>query len=603
MRDSDRRTRGTKPSVQAGTLDQALLNGHQLLGSHPAAAAIQARTILRSDSKHLGALRLLVRALRLLGEDAEADVCESVAISTTRDGLIREGRARGGNPEQFLRETMASDATDAAIPLLLGEHLASQGSFTEAQAQIERAMTLAPFHVPTRLSLAGLHLTQKRLPDGLQLVDELLAERPDDLTAGRLRAILLTEIGDYDAAATAFEGLAASHPDHIALSIGLGDAYRALGRKSDAIIAYRRAIAVDPLMGRSWWSLATLDATAIDDDDIAAMEKALAARAADADNRYHLHFALGTVLDKRARYGDAFRHLAMGNRICRDMVVYDAATVTEEVARTEALHDRRFFKQRAGGGAPARDPIFIVGMPRSGSTLVEQMLASHPLIEGTAELPLIPILIQTMMGERGADRETSYRTILADLSDDERRRWGEEYLARAAAHRKTDRPYFIDKLPHNWADIGFIQLILPNATIIDVRRAPMDCCFSNFKLLFAQGHPSSSSLVDMASYYRDYVRLMRHFDHALPGRIHRVIYEHLVADPRRTVGELLDHMGLAFDPACLDFHRTSRTVATASSEQVRRPMNRDGLNVWHPYAALLGALETELGELQHRYAD
>jgi hypothetical protein len=310
------------------------------------------------------------------------------------------------------------------------------------------------------------------------------------------------------------------------------------------------------------------------------------------DDRLHLHFALGKALEDRGQVKQSFRHFASGNAIRRAQLPYDPADTDEQVARAESVFTPDFFAVRAGWGCPAPDPIFVLGMPRAGSTLIEQILASHSQVEGTMELPDIPAL---------AARVGSGDMPIGKLNSQEVRALGEEYLDRTRIQRKTDRPFFIDKLPNNWMHVGLIRLILPNAKIVDARRHPLASCFSNFKQHFARGQSFTYGLEDVGRYYAAYVRLMAHFDRVQPGAVHRVIYERLVDDTERQIRRLLGAIGLPFEESCLRFWETERAVRTASSEQVRRPINRDGLEPWKPFEPWLEPLKVALGDVLQAY--
>ncbi len=303
---------------------------------------------------------------------------------------------------------------------------------------------------------------------------------------------------------------------------------------------------------------------------------------------------LGKALEDAGDFEASFRHYLQGNRLRRERVDYDPDEIHEQVVRAEAVFTPGFFAARAGQGCPAPDPIFVLGMPRSGSTLVEQILASHSLVEGTRELPDIQALAHRLSGRRMRSDPSRYPEVIAELDPAALRALGEEYLERVRVHRKTDRPYFIDKMPNNWGHVGLIHLILPNAKIIDTRRHPLGCCFSNFKQHFARGQNFSYSLVELGRYYGDYVRAMAHVDAVLPGRVHRVDHEAMVDDTEAQVRALLAACGLAFEPACLRFWETERAVQTASSEQVRRPIFREGLDQWRHYAPWLEPLRSAL---------
>ncbi len=504
--------------------------------------------------------------------------------------------------EAPLRTRLAQDPDHPVALFLMGESLRIRRALDSAEPYLRRAIEVAPESLEAHAALARLLHEQCRAPDALEALQPILDRKPGDLQALRYRAALTAEIGGHAEAADIYRRLLQHYPGAAAFWIGYGDAQRVLGNRGDAERAYRLGLGRAPRNGRLWWSLAAIR-TRFTSTDIAAMDAALAGHAIEVDDRVHLHFALGSAHDQAGRYETAFAHFAEGNRLHEGAQPYDPAQTGADIAAIRRLHDRAFFAARSTGGAGEPDPIFVLGMPRSGSTLVEQILASHPLIEGTAELPLIPMLAMTLGGERGAATPQDYRALLGTLTPQERTDLGKRYLDRARAYRRTDRPYFIDKLPYNWIDIDLIQLTLPNARIIDVRRHPIDCCMSNFKLMFGQGHPSAYSLEGMAAYYRDYVALMGHFDTALPGRIHRLIYEQLVEDPETETRRLLDYIGVEFDPACLDFHKTERAVVTASSEQVRRPLNRDGIGAWRNYAPWIAPMVAALGDLPARYAE
>jgi tetratricopeptide (TPR) repeat protein len=381
-----------------------------------------------------------------------------------------------------------------------------------------------------------------------------------------------------------------------------GHILKTVGRQEDSIAAYRAALAAEPALGEVWWSLANLKTVRFSDEDVGAMEAALESGATSGEDRYHLHFALGKAMEDAARWEESFRHYAEGNRLRKAELDYDMADMRGLVDRIIARFTPDFLAARARQGHPARDPIFILGMPRAGSTLTEQILASHPMVEGTMELPDIPAMA-LREGREGGGGPLGWTDALADMTPERLAALGAEYLDRTRIQRKTDKPLFIDKLPNNWTYLGFIHLILPNATIIDARRDPMDCCFSNFRQHFARGQAFSYDLADMGGYYADYVRLMRNFDAVLPSRVHRVIHERLVDDPESEVRRLLDHVGLPFDPACLRFHENDRAVRTASSEQVRRPINRDGMDRWRHYDAWLGPLRDALGDVAKNWSE
>jgi tetratricopeptide (TPR) repeat protein len=375
-----------------------------------------------------------------------------------------------------------------------------------------------------------------------------------------------------------------------------------VGRTGEAIAAYRRCLALEPWAGDAWWSLANMKTFRFEDADVDAMRAQLARAGLGAGDRAHLSFALGKALEDRADHAAAFDHYARGNALRREQGRYSADRNNARLRRAAGIYDADFFRARQGWGAQAPDPIFIVGMPRAGSTLVEQILASHPLVEGTMELEEILAIARTLWREAGETHASSparYDEALADLDPAAVRALGERYIERTRIHRKTGAPFFIDKMPNNFAHAGLIRVALPNARIVDVRRHPMACGFSMFKQQFARGQDFSYSLEDIGRYYRDYVEYMAHFDRVQPGSILRVCYEDLVADTEAQVRRLLDHCGLPFDAACLRFFENDRPVRTASSEQVRQPIYREGLDHWKHFEPWLGPLRQALGPLAH----
>lgn len=595
-------------SFRDGSIEAALANGAGLLDSTPAAAALQAREVLRNHPRNTAAHRLFARAMARLGHADQARLARARAVQFSRDVpvLVRAHQAtrqgRSHEVEAMLAEHLDRYPDDPVALTVSGDALARIGRFAEAVTRFERALAFMPEYGEAGAALVRVNQQRFDIPAALAALEALIARRPDDLALLRWKASLLSNLQENGAAVEILTGLTERHPDMPELWISLGDELRTLGDGEGAYDAYRRAAEIAPNLGRPWWGLAALRFAAFGPGDRAKMQAALAAASAP-DERYHLHFALATAFEQAGSHREAFEQFAAGNAVRHQQDPFDPAIVEHEVELSRRHLSRQFFAARAGTGAKSAEPIFIVGMPRSGSTLIEQVLAGHPEIEGTAELPLIPVLVRMTAAEHGLAPGTSYRALLPELDPAVFAAIGEEYLRLAAGHRKSGKPYFLDKLPHNWADIGFIKLILPNARIIDVRRSPMDCCWSNFRLLFAKGHPSSNSLEGMAAYYRHYLAMMAHFDKALPGAVHRVIYERLVDDFELEVRRLLDLLELPFDPDCLEFHTRSRPVATASAEQVRRPLNREGIGAWRRYAAWLGPLENAVGDLESTYAD
>ncbi|CAL4868035.1 Beta-barrel assembly-enhancing protease [Asticcacaulis sp. MM231] len=494
--------------------------------------------------------------------------------------------------EPLLRQHLKNDPFDVAAIRMLAEVAARIGRYRDSENLLRRALELAPTFGAARANLASVLYKQNRAPEAIAELDSLLDGESENIGLSNLKAAALSKIGGFDEAIQLYQDVVAKAPNQPKVWMSLGHMLKTVGRQEDGIAAYRTALELTPTLGEVWWSLANLKTVRFTPDDVAAMESALARDTLRDEDRFHLDFALGKAYEDQKAYAQAFRHYESGNTLRRETVDYSAEDTTAFVDRSVALFTPEFFQAREGQGCDARDPIFILGMPRAGSTLVEQILSSHSQIEGTSELPDIPALART---------SKDYPNPIADLTPERLRDLGESYLARTRIQRKTGRPLFIDKLPNNWAHVPFVHLILPNAIIIDARRHPLGCCFSNFKQHFAKGQAFSYSLDDLGRYYADYVRLMKHVDDVLPGRVHRVFYERMVDDTETEVRALLAACGLEFEAATLRFHETERAVRTASSEQVRKPIFREGTEGWQGFEPWLEPLKAALGSVLEAY--
>ncbi|HLZ83965.1 MAG TPA: sulfotransferase [Caulobacteraceae bacterium] len=530
---------------------------------------------------------------------ADAAYAQHIRASVTDPRLMAAADAlcddRLAVAEHLLRDHLKAHPTDVAAMRLLAETGTRLGRYGDVELLLARALELSPSFAAARYNLAIVLYRQQKGAEALPQLEALLAEDPSEPNYRNLMAACLGLVGEYERAVEIYEALLAEFPGQPKVWLSYGHALRTAGRRDQAVAAYHRCVEQAPGMGETYWSLANLKTVPFTPDQEGAMRRQLEDAALGAEDRLHFHYALGKALEDRGDYPESFRHYAEGARLRRAERPYDHAESHDQMLRSKALFTAAFFAERAGGGSPAPDPIFIVGLPRAGSTLIEQILASHSAVEGTMELPDIATLARRL-GRPGARVEgPRYPEALADLDGAARAALGEDYLERTRIHRKKGRPLFIDKMPNNLHHIGLIQLILPNATIIDARRAPMASCFSAFKQLFARGHAFSYDLADLGLYYRDYVELMAHFDAVLPGRICRVLYEDVVEDTEGQVRRLLGHCGLPFEDACLRFHENDRPVRTASSEQVRRPIFREGLEQWRRYEPWLGPLAEALG--------
>jgi tetratricopeptide (TPR) repeat protein len=441
------------------------------------------------------------------------------------------------------------------------------------------------------LQRAGRHA------EALAQLDTLLAHDQRNHRAQMARAAALAETGDFAAAADATAAVLADFPDQPGVWLIHGHGLRTLGRIDEGVAAYQRCLELDPDRAEAYWSLANLKAYRFAPPMLAAIDAQLARPDLPPQEHSLLAFALAKAREDAGDYAEAFAAYAEANALQRAVRPYNADATTAFVRRAKALYTPAFFAERTGWGEPAADPIFIVGLPRSGSTLVEQILASHPAVEGTRELMDVQLMADWVAAQGGG----AYPDPVARLPRHHVRQLGRDYITRTALHRRLGRARFIDKAPWNWLHVGLIRLMLPGARIIDVRRHPLGCGLSAFKQHFAGGFDFAYDLTDIGRYYADYVDLMAHFDAVTPGAVHRVLYEDLVANTEGEVRRLLDALGLPFDPACLNFFENRRAVATPSSEQVRRPIFGEAVDHWRHFEPWLDPLKAALGPVLDAY--
>ncbi|HXC55704.1 MAG TPA: sulfotransferase [Rhizomicrobium sp.] len=490
--------------------------------------------------------------------------------------------------------TAATNPSPQALSLYRqADEAVRRGDFITAASHLARSLALAPGFLAARQRYATLLLHNLGDPAGAAVqIDRLLEDEPRNAAYLAFRAAAKGRIGDYAAAIAGYEKALAVAPADAGAWLRYGHALKTAGRADDAVAAYRRSLDLRP-GGEAWWSLADLKSVHFTAGDAAAMRALLQRNDLAAAERAPLHFALGKALEDAGDAAAAFAQYALGNALKRAQAKYDATAMTAFVARAEALFTPEFFAARAGQGSDAPDPIFIVGLPRSGSTLVEQILASHSAVEGTMELPDLIAVARQAMGAAAGDF-AAYPGALATLDGGALKALGDAYIARTRVYRREGKPFFIDKMPDNFVHTGLIHLILPRAKIIDVRRRPLACGWSVFKQHFAAGEAFSYDLGDIGRYYADYVRLMAHVDAVLPGRVLRVDYETLVGDTEAEIRRLLAACNLPFEAACLRFHDNRRAVRTASAQQVRRPIFREGLESWRAFEPWLGPLKAAL---------
>jgi tetratricopeptide (TPR) repeat protein len=585
-------------------LDRSLREILRVSEGSPAIACRDARALVRAWPDSPPARRVLAFVLRRAKRTREADAVELEAIEISeRQPAMMAVRAaiEAGTLEQgeaLLRDHLKRDPEDAGAAKLLSDIALQCGAVHEGEILLRRAVLLAPGYQAARLALAALFSRLKRDQDAMDTLEELLGREPDHLGGLTLKAGIMTQLRRHPEADRTFRHLLACHPRNVLGWLNYGYLLKTINRVDESVAAYRRALALNGATGLAWWGLANLKTVRLDDKDVATMRAALARDELHQDDRLHLSFALGKALDDQGSFGEAFASYSIGNAIRRKQFAYDREEIASTVAKVERVFSADLMTSRAGCGSSKRDPIFIVSLPRSGSTLVEQILASHPLVEGTEELHDLE-RIAKQLGDGVST--TAYLDKIAELSPARLRALGEEYLHTTQRYRHTSRPFFTDKMPSNWKLVGLIRLILPNARILDVRRHPLGCGFANFAQHFNWGINFSYDLKDIGHFYSSYVRQMAHFDRVMAGAVHRIFYEDLVEDLEGEVRRVLDLLGLPFDEACLDFYKNRREVHTPSAEQVRRPINRDGMDRWRHYASWLGPLQDALGPILDEY--
>jgi tetratricopeptide (TPR) repeat protein len=495
--------------------------------------------------------------------------------------------------EKIVRDYLLKHGNHVEAMRLLAKIGLELDVLDDAELLLESVLLLAPDYAAARYDYARVLLERHKHSLARAELDKLLQLEPGNRAYLTCYATACAGLGEHERAIALYREVLVEAPQAEDLHLSIGHAQKTLGRTLEAIESYRGARCRADF-GDAYWSLANLKTYRFGDEEIETMRRKESGETTPLEDRYHFCFALGKALEDRGDYAASFEYYLRGNALKKSTSRYRPETIERNTRLQKQLCTREFFAERAGVGSPDPAPIFIVGLPRSGSTLVEQILASHRQVEGTLELPDIPRLVAELVGRDGDDGEPRYPGILAGMQPQEFRRLGEAYLASTRAYR-TGKPHFIDKMPNNFRHIGLIHLILPNARIIDARREPMACCFSNFKQLFASGQEFTYSLDDIARYYLSYVDLMSHWDAVLPGKVLRIQHEELVEDLSGHVRRLLAFCGLGFEPACVEFHKTDRSIRTASSEQVRQPINREGFNQWRRFEPWLEPLKEALG--------
>jgi tetratricopeptide (TPR) repeat protein len=587
-----------------GRLYQEIGHCYRAVGEADAAIKAYEQAVARNHtlSASWSALRDLYAALgrRVDADNAAAHVATLAKLPAPvvhATNLFLEGELYAA--EQLVRQFLQTHGDHIEAMRLLAQIGVKLEILDDAEFLLESVLVFAPDFRAARYEYASVLVQRHKYLQAIEETNKLLQLEPHNPAYRTLYANACGGVGRHEDALQVYRELLVDSPKAAEMHLSIAHALKTLGRQAEAIESYRKAAAVRPDFGDAYWSLANLKTYRFSDDELARMRAHESAAATSVVDRYHLCFALGKALEDRGEYAESFRYYARGNAFKKRESRYKAELIERNTLLQKQICTREFFAPRQGFGCHRPDPIFIVGLPRAGSTLLEQILASHSQVEGTMELADIPRLVYQLQGREPEESKPRYPAVLAELGAEQLQAFGEKYLEDTRMFR-TGRPFFIDKMPNNFRHLGLIRLILPNAKIIDARREPIACCFSNFKQLFASGQEFTYSLEDIARYYRTYVELMAHWDTVLPGKVLRVQHEELIEDFEPQVRRILDFVGLDFDPGCLEFYKTERSVRTASSEQVRRPIYKEGVDQWRNFEPWLGPLKDALGDLAPR---
>ncbi len=585
--------------LEAGRAFTAAGRGAEAVAAFERAVALDAR--LADAWRELAAQRFAVDD-QMGGDAAYAQYTQlSPPPAQLGDAAAALAEGRLDAAAVLLQRHLQQAPQDVVALRMLASVASEYGNYLEAEQDLRRCLELAPGYADARFDLASELSVQQRHAEVLPIVERLLATAPDNTSYRCLKAQALRLHGRHGEAMALMRQIIAANPEDAKTHLLYGHVLREAGEQAAAIDAYRQALVLRPGMGEAYWSLANLKTVRFTESDRLAMEQQLARSAPLGTNRISLEFAYGKALEDAGQYAGSFEHYAHANTLRRSAIVHDPQAMTDDLRRSRALYTPEFFAARAGWGSERADPIFIVGLPRSGSTLLEQILASHSQIEGTRELPDVPSMARELVIRVSPAGGSNYPEPLAALDRRDFETLAAQYLQQTNVHRPLGRARFVDKMLGNFNHVGFIHLMFPRATIIDARRHPMACGFSCFKQFFPRGLTFSYDQEEFGRFYCEYAELMAHMDAVLPGRVYRSHYERLVTEPEQEVRRLLEHCGLPFEAGCLKFYETRRVVNTVSSEQVRRPINTDSVDHWRNYETWLGPLATALGDLVERY--
>ena len=506
--------------------------------------------------------------------------------------ILNEGKL--GIAEEKCREFLKQYPTNTYAMSLLSDIADRLGYFDDAEFLLESAVKLSPSDGELRMKYAMILRKKQKFAKTMEQVNILCEKFPENLSYQAQKASEIMQNGDHKGAIDLFDDILKKNPYNFSILTSKGHAQKTLGESDRAINSYQTAYQVKQDHGEAFFSLANLKTYEFSKNELNIMREQLKRVDLTMRDKAYFHFALAQGCEAVGEYDEAFFHLDSGNKIKNKQSKYSIERMDKELQAQIDVCDELFFEKHGQGGHETKDPIFILGLPRAGSTLIEQILASHSMIDGTLELPNILSMAQSLRGDDIYGKEGNYPKSMENLSLEKRIAMGEKFISDTSMHR-NEAPRFTDKMPNNFRHIGLIHLIMPNAKIIDARRYPLDCCFSMFKQLFAQGQEFTYGLTEAGSYYKSYIKLMNHWDQVLPNKILRVNNEDIIDDLEGQVVRMLNFLELPFEESCITFYETDRSVRTASSEQVRKPINKAGMDRWKPYAKYLGPLLDGLG--------
>jgi len=579
--------------------------GNALLAQNKPDQAIDAfQQALKINPENAAVMIKLGKIYSKLGRKDEANEMyqSALALEPTKERVATAAQAfaRGQTEEaeKICRQVLREHPNEVDAMRLLASIANKLEQRDDAIILLERAVELKPKFAGAWADLAETYTESEKFGEALDAVQRVIKLQPNMPFGHMIRGSILGKKDDHEGAINAFKEALEIEPEHIGSNMGLGNTLKTIGRYDEAVKSYKKCIEAQPLFSEAYWSLANLKTYSFDDDEIKNMEKHVQSQDLTPASKAFFHIAIANAKEKQMKYGEAWYHFHTGNELRRTSEIYDSVTTQVTHDALIETFDEEFVNSTKGSGCQSDAPIFILGLPRSGSTLIEQILASHSQVEGTRELPDISLLGRRLTKSKPPG--IKYPDAVKHMTDEEKTEYGESYLETSKRYR-TDKPRFIDKMPNNFAHIGFIKTILPNAKIINAKRHPLDSCVSSFKQLFYKGQSWSYDLFEIGEYYLEYERMMDHWHSLYPGEIYDIQYENIVNNQEDESRKLIEYCGLDWEDSCLKFYENKRSVNTASSEQVRQPIYKGAMHAWKNYESEIGALKDILEPVLAKY--